>query len=109
MFSPLHQTQRRQAYLKRTTNSERVDHASIARRRGNILLTILLNYKIVLAAAWVISVGWWLVLQVSPAKPATLAPDPGSLTVIKEPFPEPILVTDTSPAVTQPNESQDEH
>lgn len=112
MFSPLHQTQRRQArrqaYVKRTTHTERVDHRSIARRTGNILLTILLNYKIVLAVVWVVSIVLWLVLQVLPARPATLDPREASQTVIQQPLPESILVTDISMAVTEPNESQDE-
>jgi hypothetical protein len=71
-------------------------------------LTILLNYKIVLALVWVVIIIWWLVLQVLPARPATLDQGEASRTVIQEPIAEPVLVTDTSTAVVKPNESQDE-
>jgi hypothetical protein len=97
-----------EAHVKRTTHTERLDHASIARRAGKILLTILLNYKIVLAVVWVVIIIWWLVLQVLPARPATLDQGEASRTVIQEPAAEPVLVTDTSTAVVKPNESQDE-
>lgn len=104
MFSPLHQFRKPRAYAKKGTFSDR---CSITRSAGGILLAILLNYRIVLAVVWVVSVGIWLVLQVLPASPATLDSKEASLRVTKDPIPNSLLVSDTSTAEGGPNESRD--
>ena len=66
------------------------------RRAGRGLLTLLLNYKIVLAVVWVVSTGVWLVLQVLPASPESEGQHEAALTVIDDPTPTPTLVSETS-------------
>lgn len=67
-------------------------------------MTIPLNYRIVLAAFWLVTVGAWLTLQVWPAE----IPDrdsPGSVvTTFEEMTPRPTLVSENSSLVVDDRE-----
>ena len=83
MLSPLHPALR---FLRRP------------RRKG----TIPLNYRVVLAAVWVVFVGSFLVFQMLPAEPPEQDRETAVATVIEEMTPSPTLVSETSLVLEDP-------
>lgn len=64
--------------------------------------TIPLNYRVVLAAVWVVFVGSFLVFQVLPAEPPEPDRETATLTVSEEMTPSPTLVSETSLVLEEP-------
>ncbi len=83
MLSPLHPALR---FLRRP------------RRKG----TIPLNYRVVLAAVWVIFVGSFFVFQILPAESPEPDRETTAVTVIEEITPSPTLVSETSLVLEDP-------
>lgn len=65
-------------------------------RRRRKKMTIPLNYRVVLAAVWLVSVGSWLALRVWPAELGEQGRQNATVTVIEQVTPSPTLVSETS-------------
>ncbi len=67
-------------------------------------MTIPLNYRVVLAAFWLVTVGAWLALQVWPAEVRDQNPSGSFVTTIVEMTPSPTLVRENSPHIVDDRE-----
>ncbi|MBA3650986.1 MAG: hypothetical protein H0W66_05790 [Chthoniobacterales bacterium] len=67
-------------------------------------MTIPLNYRVVLAAFWLVTVGAWLALQVWPAEVRDQDPPGSVVTTIEEMTPSPTLVSENSSLIVDDRE-----
>ncbi len=67
-------------------------------------MTIPLNYRVVLAAVWLVSVGSWLALRVWPAELGEQNRQKVTVTVIEQVTPSATLVSENSPLIVDDRE-----